>query len=1155
MSTPQLADGEARRRIAEDLDTTFFVEAAAGTGKTTALVRRILAVIQSGHTTLDRIVAMTFTEKAAGEMRLRLRTEIEDRRYRDELPTTEREALERALEHLEVARISTIHGFCSDLLRERPLQAGIDPRFQVAPEDLAEPLLDRAFDTWFEEVLEAPPPGVRRVLARRPRGRWAQKPRQALRNAVANLVDHRDFDAPWKRRRLDREAALGSLVAQLRDLAAIASEAFNADDYLARNLANIARFLDENDLREAAHGRDLDELEAGLRDLLRDKLPWRVGWHWRGFRSDFGPDLAREDVIARRDWVRDQLKQVLEAAEAELAACLQEELRPAVTRFEELKLREGVLDFLDLLIRARDLIRDHSEVRHQLQQRYSHFFVDEFQDTDPLQLEILLLLTADDPDQDDYRATCPAPGKLFVVGDPKQSIYRFRRADVALYEQIKQRLIGLGAEALHLSTSFRAVPLLQSMVNAAFTPLMSGAADGSQAEYVPLQPYRPEMPGQPAVIALPVPRPYGDYGKIVKWRVEDSFPDAVAALIDWLVSSSGWQVTEPGGSEPQPLQPRHICLLFRRLRRFFDDVTRPYVKALEARRLPHVLVGGRSYHHREEILALRNALHAIEWPDDTLRVFATLRGPFLGFTDDVLLAFRHRIGALHPLRRLTEQEQEQLDQEEQQVAEALSLLGSLHLRRNRRSVAETITRLLAALRAHAGIAVWPNGEQALANVLRLVDHARRFERHGAASFRAFVEHLEEQAELGLGEESPVVEEKTEGVRLMTVHRAKGLEFPVVVLADPTCNLVGQEPSHHVDTVARLWAEPLCGAVPLDLLENREAELARDRAEAVRVAYVAATRARDLLVVPVIGDSEVADEPEEWTDVLQRAVYPDDRRRRQPVQAPGCPAFGHDSVVERPAKARLSLPAVVPGLHRSQAGTQVVWWDPNRLGLDREERLGLRQFELLRADQEPKVADDGIRAHQQWSETHGQLLASGATPSHQLRSATELAAGDPCGDQPVPVVKLAGDHSARPGGARFGTLVHAVLAAVDLEAGPEQVTAVVEIQARLLGAPAAEAEAAIEVVGQALAHPLLAEARSSDDLRREEAILMRLDDGTVVDGVVDLAFCRDGSWTVVDFKTDRELGDRAGRYQAQVRLYVCAIAAATGQPASGVLLVL
>jgi ATP-dependent exoDNAse (exonuclease V) beta subunit len=846
---------------------------------------------------------------------------------------------------------------------------------------------------------------------------------------------------------------------------------------------------------------------------------------------------------------------VLDAAEADLAVCLQEELRPAVIRFEELKVREGVLDFLDLLIRARDLIRDRSEVRRQLQQRYSHFFVDEFQDTDPLQLEILLLLTASDPDQDDYRVTCPAPGKLFVVGDPKQSIYRFRRADVALYEQIKQRLISLGAEALHLSTSFRAVPSLQAMVNAAFSPLMSGAADGSQAEYVPLQPYRQEIPAQPAVIALPVPRPYGDYGKIVKWRVEDSFPDAVAALIDWLVSSSGWQVTEPGGSQPQPLRPRHICLLFRRLRRFFDDVTRPYVTALEARRLPHVLVGGRSYHHREEILALRNAIHAIEWPDDTLRVFATLRGPFIGFTDDVLLAFRTRIGNLHPLRRLSEQEQAQLDDETQQVAEALSLLGDLHIRRNRRSVAETITRLMAALRVHAGIAVWPNGEQALANVLRLVDHARRFERHGAASFRAFVEHLEEQAERGLGAESPVVEEKTEGVRLMTVHRAKGLEFPVVVMADPTCSLVGREPSHHVDTVARLWAEPLCGAVPLDLLEQRDTELARDRAEAVRVAYVAATRARDLLVVPVIGDSEVADEPQDWTDVLQRALYPDDRRRRQPVQAPGCPVFGRDSVVERPAKARLKLAAVVPGLHRSQAGNQVVWWDPNTLDLEREERLGLRQFELLRADQEPQVANDGIRAHQQWSELHQQMIANGAVPSQQVRAATDLATGDPCGDQPVEVVQVAGDNTGRPGGPRFGTLVHAVLAAIDLEAGPDQFTAVVETQARLLGAPASEVEAATTVVAQALAHPLLAEARCSDDLRREEAILMRLDDGTVVDGVVDLAFCKEGAWTVVDFKTDRELGDRAGRYQAQVRLYVRAIVAATGQPASGILLVL
>jgi ATP-dependent helicase/nuclease subunit A len=167
---------------------------------------------------------------------------------------------------------------------------------------------------------------------------------------------------------------------------------------------------------------------------------------------------------------------------------------------------------------------------------------------------------------------------------------------------------------------------------------MAAGPDGSQAAYVPLQPSRPEITGRPTLVALPVPRPYGDYGKVVNWRIDESFPESVGAFIDWLAKDSGWTVEEEGRAVP--IRPRHIAILSRRFRNFGADVTRPYIRALEARRIPHVLVGGRSFHDREEIIALRNAITAIEWPDDELRVFATLHGPFFALGDEALLAFR-----------------------------------------------------------------------------------------------------------------------------------------------------------------------------------------------------------------------------------------------------------------------------------------------------------------------------------------------------------------------------------------------------------------------------------------------------------------------------------------------------------------------------------
>ncbi len=213
--------------IAEELDQNLFVEAAAGTGKTTALVGRLVSVIRHGWGSLDRIVAVTFTEKAAGEMKLRLREGIESCRQDPGIPAEQRQRLEAALEQLELARIQTIHGFCADLLRERPLEAGVDPLFEVAAETEADRLLDRAFDDWFERALGDPPEGVRRLLrqgpaSRRPprlSGGAARGPRQRLRDAARKLTQHRDFDAAWKRDgSFDREASLDACVRRFRGL-------------------------------------------------------------------------------------------------------------------------------------------------------------------------------------------------------------------------------------------------------------------------------------------------------------------------------------------------------------------------------------------------------------------------------------------------------------------------------------------------------------------------------------------------------------------------------------------------------------------------------------------------------------------------------------------------------------------------------------------------------------------------------------------------------------------------------------------------------------------------------------------------------------------------------------------------------------------------
>ncbi|RMF74264.1 MAG: ATP-dependent deoxyribonuclease subunit A, partial [Planctomycetota bacterium] len=464
------------------------------------------------------------------------------------------------------------HSFCADILRERPLEAGIDPAFTVATEDDAAALLERAFDSWFQTVLEDPPEGVRRYLRRRP---WKpdEGPRQRLLTACRDLADHRDYDRPWRRDAFDRESAIDALVEEARALGSLGGLALNQYDPLARCLAGLEAFSHRVANRDAAAGtRDYDWLEAELLALDR-----ALDWNRKGRGKSFADGILRADVVARRDALRRSLDRFRRAADADLAACLFRELQPVVQAYENLKASVGALDFLDLLLRTRDLVRDHPAVRRDLQERFGHIYVDEFQDTDPLQAEIVMLLAADDPAQADARECRPVPGKLFVVGDPKQSIYRFRRADVAMYARIKAQLVATGAEVLYLRTSFRSVPAIQGAVNTSFERVMQGSDDGSQADYVALAPHREADDSQPSVVALPVPAPYGWNGRVTKAAVVESTPDAVAAFVHWLVNDSGWTVEDPDSGERVPVASGHICLLFRRFVQLREDVTRPYV--------------------------------------------------------------------------------------------------------------------------------------------------------------------------------------------------------------------------------------------------------------------------------------------------------------------------------------------------------------------------------------------------------------------------------------------------------------------------------------------------------------------------------------------------------------------------------------------------
>ena len=1157
------SDKEARRVIRDSIDDTILVEAAAGTGKTTELVHRIIAVLREGRAEVREIVAVTFTEKAAGELKLRLRQELEKER-RDAHDLKVRTRLEGAIQRLEEAHVSTIHGFCADLLRERPVEARVDPLFRVLTEGQSERLFGEAFDGWLQAHLEDPPEGVRRSLrrssrARRPGEDDEDGPVQRLRRAAFELAQWRDFRGDWARAPFDRAAAIAAiveLVHQLTDLSAKPSysgDNFFVDTEPVRRLSRDfresgSRIPDPGSRPEPAS--DLDALEARLIDLHKNRDFKR---RRKGSGPTYGKGVTRAQVLDARDALTAALTDFQLRADADLAALLQRDLLACVDRYEALKEREGALNFLDLLLRARNLVRDDATVRRDFQKRFKRIFVDEFQDTDPLQAELLMLLAANDPEQTRWEDVVPEPGKLFVVGDPKQSIYRFRRADVDVYRRVCNQLEAAGATRVELRQSFRAVPNIQRVINAAFAPVMDGDVEGLQARYMPLEPSRTDT-SQPSVVALPVPRPYGRYS-VAAMEIEKSLPSAIGAYVEWLVKSSGWTVTERRHPERRiPLEPQHICLLFRRFVSFGADITRGYVEALEARGIRHLLVGGKTFHDREEIETLRAALTAIEWPDDQLSVFATLRGALFAIGDEELLEYHHLGGRFHPFRVPAA-----LPAHLAHVGGALEQLKSLHAQRNRRPAADTITALLDHTRAHVGFVLRPGGEQALANVLHVAELARQYEMEGGMSFRGFVETLQARSATAQAAEAPILEEGSDGVRLMTVHKAKGLEFPVVILADMTARLTPYEAGRFVDASRGLCARRIGGWSPKDLNDNRDLELRREQREGERVAYVAATRARDLLVVPAVGDGPYADG---WVAPLNAAIYPPDNARRTPARAAGCPAFtSKDSVLERPEGDPATSRTVCPGEHRIGSGADtcaVVWWSPEPavLNLDAEAPLGLRRDDLIVKDVSPDVRARYLREYMAWRDGRQQAVSRAQAPSIDVITATEAALRGDGFPIDVAVTDVAPD-VVRPGGRRFGTLVHALLADVPLAPPDDRlVNRLAAAHGRVLGAEAGEIEAAVAVVRRVVGHPLFADAARAAQAGlcyRETPVTLRLESGALVEGIVDLAYQAEGEVVVVDFKTDRELEGAMETYRRQVQIYAHAIALATGRPTRGVLM--
>ena len=346
-------DARARELIGSALAETLVVEAAAGTGKTTELVNRIVAVLRSGLARVDQIVAVTFTHKAAGELKVRLRQRLDE--ARQEAGGGERAHLENAIQHIEEASIGTIHSFCTQILRERPVEAGVDPAFEDLAEAEQRRLYFKVFRGWLERALDESRAGLHNVLTRLA---WTGtgKPADELRFAGWKLIEWRDFRGPWRRDPFDRDAEVDRLVPLVTELAEGSERCERRSDELYRALAPARELVTW--VARAGPRLDYDTLEALLIKLLRD-----LNRDKRKGRGPFGNGISREEVLKSREALLRQLASFQEQANADLAAQLQADMQDLVDAYEDRKRSTGKLDFMDLLIKARDLLRDNREVR------------------------------------------------------------------------------------------------------------------------------------------------------------------------------------------------------------------------------------------------------------------------------------------------------------------------------------------------------------------------------------------------------------------------------------------------------------------------------------------------------------------------------------------------------------------------------------------------------------------------------------------------------------------------------------------------------------------------------------------------------------------------------------------------------------------------
>lgn len=1068
------------------------VTAGAGTGKTRTLVARYLALLAE-DLPLRSVVAITFTRKAAREMRNRVRSEVRKYLERADLAEEERQRWQGLYSELDAARIGTIHSLCTEILLSHPAEARVDPRFDVLEEGQTNILRGRAVDealAWAADNEEAV--ALFTLLGERQLRRTVDALLQS-RLDVEKALGHlpQDVLGHW-------EHALAELQEQVLNGIVVSPPWEKAIDTLRNNAANNPE--DRMEIQRRAALEALQSATGPLQDRLASlsrlsdiNLSGGSAKAWPGGNGQLAEVKAA--LSSLRELWKGQSKLLelnLTPLDVELAQAypaLRAIFSFACQRYEDFKREGNALDFDDLESGALLLLQENESVLKRWQGEVQAILVDEFQDTNGRQRDLVNLLNG-------------GLDRLFVVGDAKQSIYRFRGADVTVFRAERERIKGEGGAVLEIDVCYRAHRDLVEGLNDLLQPVLGEETNESRPWAEPFAALRHhrENPGpgfEPTHVELHL-----TVGSKAG-RALDRAADALAARLRELVEGGGLQVEVD--NQLVPLDYGHIAILCRASRSFAA-----YEDALERAGVPFLTVAGRGFYSRPEVRDLLNALQALADPTDDLALAGLLRSPAMALSDEALYRLcqrRRHIGPTATLWDVLRDPENGLPGDDGVHApRSVAIIDDLHRRVGRSPVADVIKAFFDATDYRAAL-IRSGQARGARNVAKLLSDAFTSGIVGVGEFIEYVNGLRDS-----GTREGEARSTAEGVvQILTIHAAKGLEFPVVVIGDV---------SHGGGGGSSLLVDPELGALPrvkdeedglpaiYVLGKNRSDD--QEDAEADRVLYVATTRAREKLILSGNIGLKKDGSPAKlggWLGKLSAQDGLELDTTSIDYDEEGAEAH---CIEMRVGETPVSCTIYEPGC---------VWHHPPR-----EAALGEEQLVIL-----PPPLLEPVEA--------GQEVVDQRTKDGEQRPPQRVW-------RVVPVVE-------RPSAPSWvvGSLVHEALAAWRFPdngfddwilararqhgmADLEQLKDAIRRTRRLLSRFQAHA---------------LYDKMDGADRRLHEVPYSRIVEGRVENGIIDALYLRDGSWTVVEFKTD-ELRDEADLekllaeedYLAQAQRYVAAV---------------